>query len=116
MESVPADGSAWAKALRRESLALEKHVSVAGGYAGPVEASEPRKRPSTFSLRVIGSHRGRKRLRGEVRFALLKDKPLASREGLQKAGGELEGVKVVQASDNGGSDSGRGRGEVLERS
>lgn len=35
-----ADGSAWAKALRRETLALEKHVSVAGAYAGPVEASE----------------------------------------------------------------------------
>lgn len=33
---------------------------------------------------------------------------------MQKAGGELKGVKVVQASDNGGPDSGRGRGEVLE--
>lgn len=85
-----------------------------GHMQGQWRQAKPRKRPSTFSLRVIGSHRGHKRLRGEVRFALLKDKPLASREGLQKAGGELKGVKVVQASDNGGPDSGRGRGEVLE--
>lgn len=35
-----ADGSTWAKALRRESLVLGQHVSVAGTYTGQVEVSE----------------------------------------------------------------------------